>query len=356
MDTFNIPKVPLHEPKYSLLRILIYVVLVSIILHFGKELFIPLGFAFFISFILYPLCRWLENHHFSRPLAIAVCITLLVLLTFGIFYFLLQQLISLTVEWPALKQKLLESFSQLSLYLSEHFNIDKEEQNAWLKLIRDDSSSGVLSFVKDTLYSSGVWLVLFILIPIFAALILYYRTLFVNVLYLMFPQEKKPVIQKILHQTVTAYYNFIKGMAIVYLIVGILNSLGLWILGIPNPIFFGFIASVLTFIPYIGIIIAAIFPITISWLTYNSIFYPLAVIGIFTVVQYLEANIIFPMAVSKRLNINTFVTIVMIVLGGILWGAAGMILFIPFIAIVKLIADNTEELKGLSLLLGTRKS
>ena len=77
-------------------------------------------------------------------------------------------------------------------------------------------------------------------------------------------------------------------------------------------------------------------------------------IALYTFVQYLEANIIFPRAVSNRLNINTLTTIIMIILGGIIWGASGIILFVPFIAIVKLIADNTEELKNLSLLLGIK--
>ena len=143
-------------------------------------------------------------------------------------------------------------------------------------------------------------------------------------------------------------------MALVYLIVGILNTIGLLIIGVPHAILFGFIASILTFIPYVGIIFASIFPIAISWLTYNSIWHPIAVIALYTFVQYLEANIIFPMAVSNRLNINTLATIIMIILGGIIWGAAGMILFVPFIAIVKLIADNTEELKNISVLLGTK--
>jgi predicted PurR-regulated permease PerM len=115
---------------------------------------------------------------------------------------------------------------------------------------------------------------------------------------------------------------------------------------------FGFIASVLTFIPYIGIITASLLPITMAWITYDSIWYPLGVVGIFTFVQYLEANIIFPMAVSNRLSINTFVTIVVILAGGVLWGAAGMILFIPYAAILKLIADRTDHLKALSLILG----
>jgi predicted PurR-regulated permease PerM len=98
--------------------------------------------------------------------------------------------------------------------------------------------------------------------------------------------------------------------------------------------------------------ISALLPITVSWITFNSIWYPIGVIIVFGIVQLVEANIIFPMAVGSRLKINTLVIIFMIILGGILWGGAGMILFIPFVSILKLIADRTESLKSLSMLLG----
>jgi predicted PurR-regulated permease PerM len=175
------------------------------------------------------------------------------------------------------------------------------------------------------------------------------------VLYHIFPPEKKKIIHEILVETIHAYYNFIKGMLLVYLIVGTLNSIGLAIIGVPHPFLFGFIASILTFIPYIGIIISSLLPITVSWITFNSIWYPIGVITVFSVVQALEAYVIFPYAVGSRLKINTLVIIIMVIVGSILWGAAGMILFVPFISIVKLIADRTDSLKILSLLLGDFK-
>jgi predicted PurR-regulated permease PerM len=141
-------------------------------------------------------------------------------------------------------------------------------------------------------------------------------------------------------------------MAIVYLMVGILNSIGLLVLGIPHAILFGFIASVLTFIPYVGIMAGSLLPIAIAWITYDSIWYPLGIIGIFAFVQYLEANVIFPLAVSKRLNVNTLVMLIAIFVGGVLWGMAGMILFVPFVGILKLIADHNPKWKTLSLILG----
>jgi predicted PurR-regulated permease PerM len=72
----------------------------------------------------------------------------------------------------------------------------------------------------------------------------------------------------------------------------------------------------------------------------------------FAFVQYLEANVIFPVAVSNRLNINALATLVAIIVGGILWGVAGMILFVPFLAIIKLVADLHPKMKTWSILLG----
>jgi predicted PurR-regulated permease PerM len=194
-----------------------------------------------------------------------------------------------------------------------------------------------------------------LVIPIFSALILFYRQLLIRSLYKIFPSVKKEMIHEIIIETISEYYKFIKGMLMVYLIVGILNSIGLAIIGIPYPFLFGFTASILTFIPYVGIIVSSLLPITVAWITFNSIWYPLGVITIFTVVQVLEAYIIFPYAVGSRLKINTLAILIMIIAGGIIWGASGMILFIPFISIIKLIADRTESLKTLSVLLSTGK-
>jgi predicted PurR-regulated permease PerM len=153
--------------------------------------------------------------------------------------------------------------------------------------------------------------------------------------------------------TIKTYYDFIKGMSIVYIVVGVLNSIGLLLLGVPYAVLFGFVASILTFIPYVGIIVGALLPVSMAWITYDSVWYPLGVIGIFAFVQYLEANIIFPIAVSSRLNVNTLVMLIAIFVGGLLWGVAGMILFVPFVGIAKLIGDHNPQWKPISLILGT---
>ena len=140
----------------------------------------------------------------------------------------------------------------------------------------------------------------------------------------------------------------------VYIIVGVLNSFGLLALGIKHAILFGMLTAIMTIVPYVGIIISAMLPISVAFLTKDSLWYPLAVIGVFSFVQYLEANVIFPKVVGAQLNVSTWATLVAIIAGGIVWGVAGMVLFIPFVAILKIITDHLEEGKSINILL-TRK-
>ncbi|HKO77173.1 MAG TPA: AI-2E family transporter [Flavobacterium sp.] len=342
--------------KATALEVFQYLFIGLVILYFGRSLFIPLSFALLISFILYPVCRWMEKKGVHRSLAIGLSLISVVLVFAVILYLLFAQIVGFSNEWENLEIKLEETLNHWSVLLTDQFGINEEKQLTYIKDILSNSSSQVFSLLKNTVYSFSESLFYLLIIPIFSALILFYRQLLVQALYHLFPLDKKEMIHEIIVETIHEYYKFIKGMLAVYIIVGFLNSIGLAIIGIPYPFLFGFTASILTFRPYIGIMVSSLLPITVAWITFNSIWYPIGVITVFSLVQVLEAYIIFPYAVGSRLKINALAILVMVLAGGILWGASGMILFIPFISILKLLADRTESLKSLSLLLSDGKS
>jgi predicted PurR-regulated permease PerM len=301
------------------------------------------------------MCKWMEKNGIHSNIAIGLSLIIVVIFFGTILYLLFAQILQFSNEWQTLELKLGETLNQLSTFLTEQFGVNEEKQLSYIRNAVNNSSSQIFIFLKNAVYSFSESLYYLIVIPIFSALILFYRQLLIRSLYKIFPSVKKEMIHEIIIETISEYYKFIKGMLMVYLIVGILNSIGLAIIGIPYPFLFGFTASVLTFIPYVGIIVSSLLPITVAWITFNSIWYPVGVITVFTVVQVLEAYIIFPYAVGSRLKINTLAILIMIISGGIIWGASGMILFIPFISIIKLIADRTDSLKTLSVLLSDGK-
>ena len=288
-------------------------------------------------------------------IAIILSLTIFSLVILSFFGLLSHQFSLFMKQWPQLEEKILLEIQALDQGIASSSLEFLTSDKGIIKSLLAYAYDFIIPALPEFLYQSSISLVLVFLIPIYAALILYYRKLLVRFLYHVFPSNVHHYIKTILPDAIVTYYNFIKGVGLVYLFVGVLNSLGLWLIGIPNPIFFGFVASILTFIPYVGITVGALLPMAVSWLQYDSIAYPLGVVAIFGIVQILEANLIFPLAVSNRLKMNALITLIVIITGGIVWGVSGMILFLPFAGILKLVADQVEQLKAVSILLGTNK-
>ena len=135
--------------------------------------------------------------------------------------------------------------------------------NKIIKIKLHNSGSQTFSIIRNTAYSSYDSVFFVLIIPVFSALILLHRRLLSNYLY-KFSFTKEKNIHEILFETIHEFYKFIKGMLLVYLIVGLLNSVGLSIIGVPNPFLFGYTDTILTFILYIGIIISSLSPIAVS--------------------------------------------------------------------------------------------
>jgi predicted PurR-regulated permease PerM len=326
-------------------------VLLSFLLYFGQTLFVPLFYGLFIAIVLYPVCQWLERHHFSKTAAITLGLLMIVILFLTLLWILVLQFNAFRQDMPELKAKLDPFLAEVQNWIFARLNISIGAQNEWwqqmVKKIADNSG-GILA---GTLNKTASSLFMLFIIPVFAALFLYNRKDFILFLEKTSGTNYYDRLHKILHQTIHTYFHFIKGMVLVYVMVGVLNSIGLLALGIRHAILFGFLTAIMTIIPYVGIFISALLPISIAWITKDSIWYPVGVVGVFVFVQYLEANVIFPRVVATQLNVSTWATLVAIIGGGILWGVNGMILFIPFVGMLKMISDYIPEWEAINVLL-----
>jgi len=151
------------------------------------------------------------------------------------------------------------------------------------------------------------------------------------------------------------------GLIIEMGIVAAINSAGFFILGIRYAIFLGVLAAILNMIPYIGMLIASIICMLITLTSSTELTDIFGVLGILTVVQFIDNNIIMPRVVSSKVKINALITILGVLVGGALAGISGMFLSIPAIAILKVIFDRIDNMKPWGMLLGdeitgTRKS
>lgn len=337
---------------HSLVKHLQIIVFTAAVLYFGKTLFVPLCYGLLIAMVLYPVCKRLENHRWPRSLAITLGL-LIVFILFGILVGLLfMQVNVLRQDIPQLLNKVKPSLIQLQQGIEAAFNISVASQHEWLQQVLRNFGNSTGSIIQSIISVTAGGLLALFLVPVYAALFLYNREVFVQFLAKLTGNKQNGTLQAVLSETIHTYFNFIKGMFFVYLIVGALNSIGLLALGIPHAILFGMLTAIMTIIPYIGISVSALLPITVAWITTDSIWYPIGVIAIFSFVQYLEANVIFPKVVATQLKVSTWAILVAIIAGGIIWGVSGMILFIPFVGMLKIVSDHIPEWEALNILLG----
>lgn len=322
----------------------------AVILYFGKTLFIPLSFGLLIAMILYPICKWLEVRGWTRPLAITVCLLIVTVLFGALLVLLLWQLNEFSKDAPAVITKLGEPVQQFQNWLAASFGITTDLQSNW----KENLSVSAPGIIKSAIQGTVNLVFMLFLTPIFTALIMYHRRLFVQFLKSVIPGNYQQQLDTILQQTIHTYSRFIKGMVMVYLIVGILNSIGLLALGVKHAVLFGMLCAIMTIIPYLGTIISSTLPISMVWMQTGNIWYPLGVVAVFAFVQWLEANVIYPKVVGTQLHVSTLAMLVAMISGGIILGIAGMVLFIPLVAILKIISDHVEAWKPLNLLLSRK--
>lgn len=340
-----------NNNTHLLLRILQVILFTSVILYFGRTLFIPICYGLLIAIVLYPLCRWLELHGWPRSLAITAGLVIIFILFAGILGLIIVQAETFRKDLPELITKIKPALFQLQEWGDKKLGISIATQEGWWVDVIHNFNGNAGAIARQTISLTLNTIFIFFLVPVYAALFLYNRSVLVSFLAKLAGKAYEKELQSILVKVIHTYFNFIKGMMMVYLIVGILNSVGLFALGIRHALLFGMLTAVMTLVPYVGIFISALLPISMAWITKDSIWYPIGVIAVFTFVQYLEANVIFPRVVGGRLNISTLATLVAVIAGGILWGVSGMILFIPFVGILKVIIDYFPGWQALSILL-----
>ncbi len=322
-----------------------------VLLYFGQSLFVPMCFGLLIAMVLYPVCKWLEERIQNRTLAISICLAILIIVFAALLLLLIWQLNLFRRDLPGIIHKITPLITLLQNALQERLSIPPDTQQEWLHSILVNISGNAAQFLKNTLNTTASTLFALFLIPIYTALFLYHRNTFVRFLHKIINKKYKITLDTILKETINTYYNYIKGMLLVYIIVGVLNSIGLLALGIEHAVLFGMLTAFMTIIPYIGIIVSAALPVSLAFIATDSLWYPIGVITVFSFVQYLEANVIFPKVVGTQLNVSTWATLVAIIAGGIIWGVSGMILFIPFAAILKIVTDHVRDLEALNILL-----
>jgi len=322
------------------------------ILYILRETIIPLAFSILLAILLHPVCAWLEVRRVPRIGAILLSILALFTVIVVLVYVVSVQIGSFAEELPRITEKA-EAILDQTLTMGERYlNISRTQQVSEAKKYLINALSEGRAVLLNTLVTTTGAISTFVLIPLYIFFFLLYRDffrMFVHKAVRSVPNEELNLLLKKIYEVIQSY---LSGLFLVILIVGVLNSVGLLILGVPHAIFFGFLAGFLILIPYIGILIGSILPALLAIVTMDSPWYAVGVIGVMSFVQFLEGNLITPHIVGSKVSVNPLAAIIALFLGGQLWGLSGLILALPVTAILKVIMDTIPSLEPYGFLLG----
>jgi predicted PurR-regulated permease PerM len=331
---------------------LAFFIAATAILYFGKDILIPIAFALLIAFILYPAVKWLTSRNVKKLLAIIIVMIGVLLLSSGVLFLFSTQVIDIAGNYTDFLNKLRSTWNALLSFFNEHVQVipDLESQDLLDRLSNFFSDSSIV-IISDTIGFTSSFFSYLTLSLIYTFLILFYHDHFLRAISEMSTKENRGKFVEMLKQIQQVGQQYFTGMLLLILLLGLLNSLGLLVIGIDYPFFFGFLAALLAIIPYIGTTLGGLIPTVYAFVTYDSYWYPIGVIGVFWAIQFIEGNFLNPKIVGGTMQINALVSILALIVGGILWGLPGMILFLPLTAMVKVICGHYENLKPIALLL-----
>lgn len=334
---------------------LIFIILFFYSIIVAKHLLMVITLAILMSYLLYPLVVRLEMLRLPRFLANLIAILLLFSVFTGIIFLMYKQLEVLLDDLPSLKAQALQNIDQLETYIQSISGLEVHKQHQWLKENVNNIFESGSKFLSATFTATTSTLVKMFLLPVFIYYMLFYRQKFFIFLLRIIPGDKKSVAVVILKKISQMVQRYIGGVFIVVLVLSVLNSIGLAIVGIQYPIVFGLISAFFNFIPYFGTWIGAAVPLLFALLTGDSIQIALGVLILFTIIQFTENNILTPNITGGYVDINPLITILSIIIGGMVWGVAGMVVVLPVVATIKIISEHTPSMHAVAYLISNQQ-
>jgi predicted PurR-regulated permease PerM len=333
-------------------QVLLLVVLITVILFYGKQFLVPLFLAILFAMLMAPVCRYFDAKKWPRAGSAALCVLILFLAFVTLFFVISLQLYDFTKDVDKISQKMHDTWAGIQSYIEQRFGIAPVKQQEMMDEQVEkmkSSTGGQIGKIAGSITGTVGSLVLSL---VFTFLMLLhkekYQEFFIRVNSQRDPKEVREVLDQITHVS----QQYLTGRILSMLFLFILYSVAFMIIGLKNAVLLSAIAAVLTIIPYVGPFLGGFFPLMTAVVSEDSMQPALWVAGALLFVQMLDNYFVEPLVIGGEVRLTALSTIAAIVAGGFIWGVAGMVLFIPMLSVLKIIFDHTDKLKPYGYLVG----
>lgn len=325
----------------------IVMITIVLVLYFLGNVILPFVLSIFLTVLLLPIVQLLDKLWFPTWLSALIAVGVLTGVVAGIGYFLFEEINVMVRELPKQVSKESTTLEQIQSIASSP---DLAKQ---LSDYSQDIIDFGMSYLKKSLSYISSTLFMIAMIPIYVFFMMLSRDRVDAFLAERYGLDNEK-IKSIVKEVKKSIQHYILGLTTVIIIVSTLLSTGLYFLDIPYWLLLGVLCGLLGLFPYIGVAIGALLPLTIAILTKDALWYPIAVLGLFILVQFLEGNVITPNIIGNAVNINAVALMLALLFMGSISGILGLILTIPLLAVVRILMESSEELRPYARLLSNK--
>ncbi|WP_315784133.1 MULTISPECIES: AI-2E family transporter [unclassified Bradyrhizobium] len=369
----------------SALAVAIFAVIIIALLYFGRDILVPVALAILLSFVLAPLVAQLQRLRAPRGLAVVSVVVLAFVVIFTLGSLLATQLTQLASELPNYQSTMsnkiqsfrdtkagrgtLERASDMLKDLGKELDKPKEPEAARPPSgLRTNSSVPVTPIpVEVRQPDPGALDSLRTLISPLIHPLATTGIIIIFVIFILLQREdlRNRLIRLAgssdLQRTTAALDDAAYRLSRLFLTqlalnggFGVVIGVGLWFIGIPSALLWGILAAALRFVPYIGAVIAAAFPLALAAAVDPGWSMLIWTLALFLVVEPLLGHVIEPMVYGRSTGLSPVAVVVSAAFWTALWGPIGLVLATPLTVCLVVIGRHVERLEFLDVMFGDR--
>ena len=352
-------------------------------LYFGREIFVPLAMAVLLSFMLAPVVAWLERLHVPRIPAVVAAVTMTFIVIAGLGFMIAGQLVQLAQEVPGYQTNIQEKIKAVKFIGGPGGLIGRTSE--MIQELGDEVSrravpetvtplpraaggaetAKTMSVQIEERPSTSFEIVRMVIGPLVQPL----ATAGIIIVFVIFVLLQRRDIRdrfirlagaRDLMRTTQALEDagdrvarYLLMQLIVNVTYGVPIGIGLWLIGVPYPLLWGMMATVLRFIPYIGPVLAAALPIALAIAVapgWSMLFW---VAALFIVLELISNNIVEPWLYGSQTGLSPIAIILAAIIWTWLWGPMGLLLSTPLTVCLVVLGRHVPQFAFLNVLLGS---
>jgi predicted PurR-regulated permease PerM len=374
-DTASFPEEPAPAPQghgrsVVSLTALATITVVCTILYVARDLFLPLALGMLIAFILTPVVNCLRRRGLRDMPAVVLTVTGAALLVASFVLILAYQISQIGANLPQYQGNVLTKIDTMLQAGSDSrviSHIQRMVETISARLAAPEGAPGGRAMAVEVVEQPSVtdWIT-GVIVPALTPVAIF-GLIFVVVVFALLERGalRDRLVQliggtniaatsRMLAEAGARVSSYLLAQVVVNVIYAVPIGLGLWLLGVPNALFFALVTLVMRFVPYIGSVVSAVLPLAMAFAVSPDWGLVLWVAALFAAVELVTSNLIEPWFFGSRTGVSPLAVIVSAMFWTWLWGPMGLIIATPLTVCLVVIGKHVPSLRLFPILLGDK--